>query len=491
MLPIETVTLFEDRAQLLRRGPLELEAGERSVVVPIPAAASNRSLQARCEGAEVLDVRVRRRTEQHRPEVQPLRDEVEAAQLACQRARTQLQELQAQSVASTSVADLLLEEVSADVGSGRMPPSGRLRETLERLHRRAQHALEERLQAAAELQRLETELSDREGVLQQASKGRTEQLTEAVVRLRCSGGPVVLSVEVLVPGACWRPWHRARLVGGRLRLETEACVWQATGEDWSQVELLLSTERASLGADPPSLGADRLRARKTSSEVQVAVREQARQDLGPGGTRKAAELGGIDDGGEAVTLRALKLADVPSDGRPTRVPLFAFEVAATTQLLCAAEQAAVVLLRSQQKNEGRALLPGPVDLVRDGAVVGQTWLDYTAAGADFELGWGPEGDLRAVREVSQEHKEARMLSSWRQVEHRVVLKLSNVGLGTHTLELLERVPVSEVEKVKVETDLETVDDQGFVRWALTLGPGETAERELRYRMKLHSDVSGV
>ncbi len=491
-LKIQEVTLFEDRAQVLRAGTVELQSGLNTLRVPITPVASDRTLQVRCEGAKVLDAKVQRRHRVTQPELEDLADDLRQARAAVSRAELQITELRDQHESSELLASLLLTEVAEDADSGRTPVVGELRESLEGIRQRSQRTQEEFLTAMAELERLKFEALDRAKLLSSRSHLSPRKTTEAVIRLRCEApGSVELRLEYIVPGACWRPWHRARLEGERLFFETEACIWQATGQAWDQVRLFLSTERASLGAEPPELGADRLRMLKVGKEVKVAVREQAKQDLGPGGTQAADELGGIDDGGEAVRLEAASMVNVPADGRPTRVPLFSFETSVRSQLRCAPELVQAVVRRTEQRNEAeRPLLPGPVDLVRESGVIGRTWLAYTAPGADFELGWGPETGLRVTREAKEEQKEARMLSSWRRIERTVQLKLSNVGEGSHRVELTERVPVSEVEKIQIEVEKESADEDGFVRWEVQLEPGETAERKLHYSLKLHSDVTG-
>ena len=495
MLPIACVTLYEDRAQVGRRGTVELESGDQVIEVVISAVASDRSLQVTAEGAEVLDVRVERRTEESPG---PDQDVVEAASRellevgsALSDALARVEELKAQHAHSERLADLLLQEVTEAADAGRTVETVRLRETLERLRQRSRISLEELQQPTEEAARLEVDARDRQAALEELKRGTTRRKTVAQVRLRCPGGSVHLSMDYLVPAACWRPWHRARLDGERVVFETDACIWQLTGEDWADVELRVSTERASLGTEPPTLQPDRLSTVKVATEVRVEVRDQVQQALGPGGTQAAAEMGGINDGGVPLTLTASNRANIPSDGRPTRVPLARFEAPARRELRCTPELVSAIVLRSLQRNGGPAVLPGPVDLVREQGLVGCTWLDYTASGADFELSWGPEADLRVVRSFREEQKDARMLSKWRQLERVVTLRLSNVGEATHRFTLVERVPVSEVEKVKIEVDLERADAKGFVTWSVELGPGATAERELRYRLKLHSDVTGI
>jgi hypothetical protein len=68
-------------------------------------------------------------------------------------------------------------------------------------------------------------------------------------------GEVELTVEYLTPGAQWKPLYDARLgdISDQVQFTYYAEVIQRTGEDWTDVELTLSTAQPSLGAGPGDL----------------------------------------------------------------------------------------------------------------------------------------------------------------------------------------------------------------------------------------------
>ena len=326
---------------------------------------------------------------------------------------------------------------------------------------------------------------------------------EAELRLEVAvevAGDYQLRVDYLVAGACWRPYHRARLVDDQITFSTEGCVWQNSGEDWEHVALLFSTARPSLGTDPPALSSDRLTVRKKQEVLQVQAREQAIQTtgLGDAGRSTAPEIPGIDDGGEVVSLRGEHRSSVPSDGRPYRVPLGRFTTSAQGERVTMPELAAAVLFKTVQVNDGTTpILAGPVDLVRGGGTTGRTSVLYIAPGERFALGWGPDGALRVRREVDTSAEDSGMLSSWIKRDTTVTLRLTNLGEEAHTIAVQERVPVSEIDKVKIEverrqtTDAKQPDGDGLLNWSVTLPPAGRKRVVLRYSVKKHSDVQGI
>ncbi len=524
-LPVDEVILLEDRAHVIRRGVIEVPAGTtRLRVAEVAPVLSDRTLCAalrrpgaesdddEVRGARVLDLRLHRRVVarvEDRPEqAQALeREQFELAHriavLEAQRSRVRMQLGDLDRIAEAQLAD-----IGVDAGWGQVEGECWLREFAEigadeaTLRERMLVLNEEFGELSQELERLRRRAASAADVREKIT---AELVIEVVAR---APGRFALQVDYIVPGACWRPYHRAELVPAegpelesRLEFVSEGCVWQRTGEDWRDVQLVFSTERASLGSEPPELESDVLAVRRRREQVEVEVRDQEIQSAGLGAgveTRAATEVPGIDDGGEILALRALSRAHVPSDGQPHRARLFSFTTEAELDWVLLAELEAAVLLRSTQHNCGpQPLLAGPVDLIRGGGLVGRTSILYIAPGERFELGFGPDSTLRALREVELAKEERGMLSSWTSVVHTVVLRLSNLGDQSRQIKVSERIPVSEIEKVKIDfsrketTEGKCPDEQGIVRWQVELGPFERRRLQLRYTLRKHDDISGM
>jgi uncharacterized protein (TIGR02231 family) len=277
-------------------------------------------------------------------------------------------------------------------------------------------------------------------------------------------------------------------------------VWQNTGEDWNDVELSFSTQRLSRGVEPPPLASDVIAVQKKQAQLVVETREQeiATAGLGAAGARTVSQVPGIDDGGETRHLEAPAPASAPANGRPYRIPQVGVETAAKVGRVVMAEVSAAVHLRTEQSNEsGRPLLAGPVELIRESGFVGRTSILFVAPGERFAVGWGPDSAMRVRREHDQLEEQATLLnalSSWTTIDHRVTLRISNIGDEPQALEVTERIPVSEVERVQILPEAKDTtfgllpDRDGFLRWTLTVPPDENATVKLRYKLKRHRDV---
>ncbi len=519
-IAVAEVTLLEDRAVVRRRGRLMLPPGRSRVHIgSVAPVLVDKTLAGELttpdgepvpDGVDVRDVRLVRKwitQDADRPaDVAELAAEIRDKARDKDALVHRLQVIDAQVEALSALAAQSIDELNVDVGwgrgdlqaasaeledlDGRIAALGQERCEVEERRRLAQRDLDD-------LRRLEAGTANLDAVASAALIAELVNGTDAPIDVR-------LQIDYLVPGAMWRPWHTARLVedadGARVSLRTDGCVWQATGENWNDVQVRFSTERPSLGVSPPTLQTDELAIRKRASTVEVQARDQKIHAAGLDGESATAavddELPGIDDGGDALELKGRARASIPGDGRPHRIPIDEFETSADAQWVCTPELALAVMLRSRQVNAGRGpLLAGPVDLVRNGGLVGRTSVLFVAPGERFELGWGPDSTLRVTRDVEHLPHERKTLSSWTRKPRKVTVKLSNLAPDPRPLKVKERIAVSEVDKVEVElveaSHGAKADDDGFVTWDARVRGFGHDELELSWTLVVHDDVVGL
>lgn len=511
-LPVTAVTLLEDRAQVERTATLRLEPGVRRLCLgPVSALAADRTLHAELDTdtASVLDARIVRTWTPRGPEPGPgdsalrvrvheLREERDELTRRRERLRVRLD------LAERLAADLL-REIGECTGYGEADPE-RWAAELDRADEQRDTWSERLLAVEQRLAVLARELQEAEAALADAERnpaeltGHVELTVEAEV-----AGTARLRLTHLTACALWRPAYRAVLDGDTLTLETDAMVWQRTGEDWSDVRLAFSTARSALSTEPPPLTEDRLRltdrTREERRTVHVELREEtvSALDRRSGGT---TGLPGVDDGGRTRVLRAPAPVSVPSDGRAHRVPVSVARAAARGEYACVPELSPLVTHVVRCDNPaGHALLAGPVDLVGAGGFGGRGTLEFTAPGAPLRLAFGSHDDFRVVREVEEE-RDTASVSQRTTLTRTVRLHLSRFSApgeeDDRTVTVRERVPVSEVSAVRVGLREEAcspvpdeVDADGIARWDVTLPPGGRRTLTLVYEVIASGRVTGL
>ncbi|MDH6113553.1 uncharacterized protein (TIGR02231 family) [Kitasatospora sp. MAP12-15] len=525
-LPVTAVTCLEDRALIERTTTVRLVPGlQRLRLGPITALAVDRSLRTELKahetGATVLDAHLTRSWTPRPPgppgaEDSALVHRLDELREEQRRAAQSIQRLASRLALLDQLGAELLREIAEGTGRGEAEPA-RWSHELQRVEAE-QESYGERLRAArtrvAELEQRTKELRDALA----AAESEPAELN-AYVELTVHADrqtTAELTVGHLTPCALWRPAYRAAFTGATLRLESDAMVWQRTGEEWTDVRLTLSTARSALAAEPPRLHEDVLTLRELSSgerrTLDVELREEEISTLGPDGAGGAqgpplagTELPGVDDGGEVRVLRAPAPASVPGDGRGHRVPLGAFSVPAAAELASAPELSPLVTEVVAFRNPAdHPLLAGPVDLVRGSGFTGRGELRFTAAGAPAELAFGSSDGYRVLRETAEVRGSTGLAGlGQRTVLTRTVrVHVSRLSApdeqGEQKITLRERIPVSEVSAVEVRLRREEcrpapaeLDAEGVLRWELSLPPGGRRTVTLVYEISASAKVSGL
>ncbi|MGB1014774.1 MAG: DUF4139 domain-containing protein, partial [Nannocystaceae bacterium] len=338
--PVREVTVLEDRASVTRRGQVRLKPGlNRLRVAEVAPILADKTLCGAVKllgvaddedaAPRVTDIRMRRqqvaRPQERTDATQALLREQKTMQVAMAKQEAEVDRLRHQLSGVEAIEHALVDELAVDVAWGRVATeawSEGLTQTAAEVRR-----IRDTLLTCEHALRLESEIFDNLAKrIAEASQVRDTIRAELIVEVMvATAGTYEVRLDYIVPGACWRPQHRAQLLdtaeGAQVAFTSEGCVWQATGEDWLDVQLTFSTERPSLGTQPPQLSTEILYTQKKQDHIQVQVREQTIATTGVGGGQPSEDLPGIDDGGDALALKALHRIDVHGDGRPHRVAL--------------------------------------------------------------------------------------------------------------------------------------------------------------------------
>jgi hypothetical protein len=509
-VPVVAVTVLEDRASITRRGTLAVRAGQQRLVIErVAPVLADKTLTAICAGARVLDIRCERYVAPWREggdtEPAALRRERQTLQATHDAALATVQMARIESDGLAEVVAAAYQDLAAQAARGVAAPNALAQ--LAELDAQDREARARRLAAEREVDDAAAALARLDERIAHAESAAGEQAARLVVDLVADhAGEATLTASYVVPGAAWRPYHRAQLQRdtGKLEWTTTACVWQATGEDWTDAELTCSLERPSLGIEPPALADDELRTRRKPDSVVVEAREQIQQDAGLGGG--PLQVPGIDDGGLGLRLTAGRVT-IAADGAPHRVPVGGFSTTAQVSLVGIPLRSPWVHVRARIINTGSVpLLAGPVDLIMASGYVGRAEIGFVAPNEKFYLGFGPEADVRMHRDESRERDDAGLLGGWNVTTVRIAVRLSNLGTHKREITITERIPISEVEQVEVvasasdayELDEETtqvtaraLDDKGLVSWSVELPPLGRRAVTLEYKVKSQRGVAMV
>lgn len=323
-------------------------------------------------------------------------------------------------------------------------------------------------------------------------------------------GTLELAVSYAVPSAGWQPIWDARLAPetSTMQLEFLGSVWNRSGEDWTGVTLAVSTAQPRRGLVVPQLAS-----RYLERQAPVAVYQSAPAKLGrskaaqapaaapaPEAYDRAEEVmvasetvqATVEEGLLSATFKAPRRESVDGAGQARKVSLASFPLKAELVRIAAPRNEEAAFLVAKAVNEtGFPLLPGMAGVYVGDEFVGRAALPATPPGGEVELAFGADDRVEVARKVLERRKEtAGVISKDEVMRYRVRVSVKNRYATPVAVRLLDLVPVSRDENIKVEvldgTTKATREDPerpGVRVWELTLPAKGEQIVELRYQVK--------
>jgi uncharacterized protein (TIGR02231 family) len=501
------VTLFEDRAEVIREAPLTLPAGRTLVsLAGVTPFVDDRSVQAKivASSVKILSARVKRSVSFEdssqkealaalEKEALSLRASATTAAKAQDRAQLALQRQQ-------EAFALWCNQLQKSFRAEDAPQWDSAYQDLERSINDA-------------LLDLQTKEEDQEKKIEAASRAdaqlavgqKKEQRIDVFIEVELDASEAIetnIEITYRTPCALWRPEHLARLQidkndprRGELEIDTYATIWQITGEHWSNVSISLSTARPARQASPPLLSDDVIfLRRKTDDEkrnIYVEARDQSIASSGAErGARESDEMPGVDDGGAPLQFSPSAAVTLVSDGRPLRVQVSRSKMPCVVARVLYPERAGAAHLKATASLTSAPLLAGPILLTRGAAMVGRSKLPFVSTGDTVELGFGPDDGVRC-RRVQNDQRDTIPVLGTQKLKRTVEVFLSNISGETKDLDVFERIPVSELEEIEIHTLDEgnfRFDKDGIGKQFIKLSANETKQLRLVYEVRASSKV---
>jgi uncharacterized protein (TIGR02231 family) len=295
-------------------------------------------------------------------------------------------------------------------------------------------------------------------------------------------------------------------------LSYKANVFQATGEEWKNVKLRLSTANPSQGGLKPELSTWHL-------DFYQPVVYQYRQQRERSAPSAARAVEAPADKAEAVEeLSAQTLADfvstvqttlnvefdislpytVASASKPTLVDIRNSELKAAYEYAVAPKLDVDAFLMAKATGwEELNLLPGEANIFFEGTFVTKTFIDPNNIKDTLSISLGRDKRIVVKREKQKDLTTRKMVGTKQQESYVWEISLRNTKTEAVKIRVEDQIPVSQNSQIEVApTDLggarfETTT--GKLIWNLTLPPNETKKLVYKFDVRYPKDrqVSGL
>ena len=335
-----------------------------------------------------------------------------------------------------------------------------------------------------------------------------------------------LRVTYNVRSVRWTPLYDARLDTGAkdrkptLELVRRAEITQATGEDWSNVTLGVSTVRVARGGNAPDLNSIVVRyplparpmLRSSSvAEGEASMRGHLRDDA-PASAPAPEQMDRMAKRAEEQQAVAEIGAFQAAFKIPGRVSIGASEGAKSLRIASATIMPDLMirsvpvldptafLQASFVQSDDAPLLPGKVSIYRDGMFVGRSMLAPAGKDETVRLGFGADDKVKVERAVVKRNEGSTGLIVTSKTDERAFKTTVRNGHDFAIKVAIEdQLPISENDDIVVEmlpsttppTTTNLRDKRGVLEWAFEAKAAEVKEINFAWRVRWPKDKGVV
>jgi len=330
-----------------------------------------------------------------------------------------------------------------------------------------------------------------------------------------SATAATLEVNYVVANAGWYPVYDLRAINTKspVQLNYKANVFQRTGEEWKNVNMILSTANPNQSGLKPELYPWYL-----DFYNPVAYKQYNKRDLGRSAKSEAQSEDLAFEMEIAASAPAGSMAEmvstvqtslntefqialpytVASSSKPTLVDIQNQEVRAEYSYSVVPKLDGDAFLIAKATGwEEYSLLPGEANIFFEGTFVGKTFIDPNAIGDTLSVSLGRDKRIVVKREELKDLTSKKLIGTNRKEEHSWQISIRNTKTEAITITVDDQLPVTRNKDIEVNS----LDNggakfdpvSGKLTWKLILQPNETKKVVYRYEVKYPKDkqISGL
>lgn len=503
---ISSVTIYPDRATIIREADLTFGSGTHSVFFEnLPVTLIPNSLRVSGKGTAVVKVVGLDLASQYLefallPEVKKLQAEIDALELEMSKTVNRIEVLNSQEKFLKSIESANAARASQEIMLGK-PDTQSWERVLNFLGSKLTEVKKGKLEQNQILKDQRAKLNALKKKLNSIRPQRsTESRKVSVILDAARAGRFKLSLSYTVMRARWIPLYTMRALPDSSEIEfaMSANIQQNSGENWENAKAFLSTASPALSTNPPVLypwildfytprPAQARRTKGVTGEVMGGVRAEEPKAAAP---LEEAEMmdaematAGVVETGINLNFAIKKNVQIPSDGAPHKVPIDMQNIDVKYDYITVPKLKEAAFLRANLRNTlPYPLLSGSTDLFVVQDFVGSTKVPFIAKDEEAKVFFGEDRQIRIKHErIKREKSPPGFLGKNERIKLVYKITVQNLRSTKVDIEIQDQLPISQNTKIEIKDlainpEPSKKNEKGFLTWTLTLEP--QAKREI-------------
>ncbi|WP_231491199.1 DUF4139 domain-containing protein [Pedobacter sp. Leaf170] len=512
---LEQVTVYNNGAQLLHTGKINLPAGTSEIVINnISGRVNENSIQVEVStGVTILAVQFNRdflNTDAANPEIKLLNDSIRIVNAELSKTKN------AKTIEEQTL--ILLDENRKSGGTNTGTNVAELIKLADYYRTKSAEVRNAIVSISATEERQTKKLNALQQQLAELRNNPNQQLGQLVLQLMAKESTnAIYNVSYVTPSATWLASYdiKATNTTSPLAIVYKGAITQSTGLDWKKVKLSLSTGNPNYNITAPILNpwfvsAFLPKQQSLASQVQgikirgvaspLADENKLNETLmiGYGKAEKRQNVAAsvstinnytsVNETQLGVTFDIDIPYDINSDNKPHTVSFKEYNVPAKYKYYAAPRISNdAYLLADVLDWEKLNLQAGNANIIFEGTYTGKSFINPNNILDTLSLSMGKDKKIIITKEKQEDFSSTKFIGSNKKQLFTYLIKVRNTKKESVELSLKDQYPLSTQSDVEVEllenSGAEVNKDTGILNWNFKLAPNETKIIKLSYSVK--------
>ncbi|MFC3561965.1 DUF4139 domain-containing protein [Pedobacter jamesrossensis] len=501
---LESVTIYNNGAQMNHKGKVNLPAGTSEVVINnISGKVNENSIQVGVSaGVTILAVQFNRdflNTDTANPEIKRLTDSLKIINTELTKTKN------AKTIEEQTL--VLLDENRKSGGTNTGTNVAELIKLTEYYRTKSTEVRNSITALAATEEKQNQKLSALQQQIAELRNNPNQQLGQLVLQLMAKENTdASYNVSYVTPNANWLASYDIKAINTAdpLAVVYKAAITQNTGLDWKKVKLSLSTGNPNYNITAPTLNpwfvsynqpqirirgfASPVAEEKMLNEIVTTGYGKAKKDDITSSVSTINNYTSVNETQLGVTFDIDIPYDVNSDNKPHTVAFKEYDVPAKYKYYAVPRLGSDAYLLADVTNWERLnLQAGNANIIFEGTYTGKSFINPANILDTLSLSMGKDKKIIITREKQEDFSSTKFIGSNKKQAFTYLIKIRNTKKEAIELSLKDQYPLSTQSDIETEllesSGAEINKETGMLSWNLKIAPNETKTIKLSYSVK--------